>query len=487
MRLLSKQNKHKGKRDRRNIFTLLGLFVALVLCVVAFTPLNTRITQGLDIQGGLSIIMTAKTDDGSAVTDDQMNSALNIIQNRVNALGASEATVQRQGSDSILVQIPGIDSAEEALQSIGQTGKLEFVDLRDITDETAVTAIRSGGVASSSETDITGRISANTTGEGMGVTLEPGTYTAFMTGESIENVTIGNQQNSSYYAVDLRLDSTGTEAFSKVSSELVATHGQIAIVLDGVVQSAPAVQSAITNGQVEITGGYSQAGATALKAVLESGSLPITLEYSQSQVVGPTLGQQSLQAGLYAALFGLALVAVYLIVFYKGLGVITAVNLIVFAVLYLGILAVLSYFDVFALSLAGIAGIVLTIGMAADSSILVLERFKEELRMGRSVKAASISGVRHAIGTSIDADLVTFVSALALFLIALGSVKGFGLTLGLGIICDIITMLAFKAPIIRLLAPKAIASHPGFWGTTVDLHEGELAQQAALAKGAARV
>jgi SecD/SecF fusion protein len=246
--------------------------------------------------------------------------------------------------------------------------------------------------------------------------------------------------------------------------------------LDGYVQSAPAVQNAITNGNVSITGNYAVNQANQLKTILQSGSLPVTLDVATAQVVGPTLGQDSLRAGILVALIGLVLVALYLLLFYKGIGLLTAGAVGVFAVLYLGVLALLSYFGLFALSLAGIAGIVLAIGVAADSSILVLERFKEEIRMGRSVRAASITGVRHAIITSIDADLVTLVSALALFFIAVGSVKGFGLTLALGVICDIATMLIFKAPIIRLLAPQVITRHPGFWGIKED-------EELALASG----
>ena len=169
-------------------------------------------------------------------------------------------------------------------------------------------------------------------------------------------------------------------------------------------------------------------------------------------------------SGLLVAILGLPLVILYLIAFYRGLGLLTAVDMMVFAVFYLGLLASLSAFGLFSLSLAGIAGIVLTIGMAADSSILVLERFREEIRMGRSVRAASITGVRHGIETSIDADLVTLVSALTLFFLASASVKGFGMTLALGIVCDIVMMLLLKAPLNRLLAPKVIARHPGFWG-----------------------
>ena len=229
-------------------------------------------------------------------------------------------------------------------------------------------------------------------------------------------------------------------------------------------QSAPAVQSEITGGQVSITGGYDKEAASSMETVLESGSLPVSFEYAQSQVVGPTLGQDALTSGVLVAAIGLALVMLYLLVFYQGLGLITAAAMAVFAVLYLGILALLSHFGLFSLSMAGIAGVVLTIGMAADSSILTLERFREEIRMGRSVRAASVTGVRHGILTSIDADLVTMVSALTLFFLASASVKGFGLTLALGIICDIVMMLLFKAPIIRLLAPKCIAKHPSFWG-----------------------
>ncbi|MCL2756692.1 MAG: MMPL family transporter, partial [Coriobacteriia bacterium] len=169
-----------------------------------------------------------------------------------------------------------------------------------------------------------------------------------------------------------------------------------------------------------------------------------------------------------------------------------AAAIFVFAVLYVSVLVLLSttlpnWFNIsplFTLSLPGIAGIVLSIGVAADSSILILERFKEEIRMGRSVRASSITGVKHAIITSIDADLVALVSALALFFIAVGAVKGFGLTLAFGVICDILTMLLFKAPLIRLLAPKVIARHPGFWGIKEDeelaMASGELDRLSAL-------
>lgn len=447
------KKRRRHPRDTHNITLIVILVCILTFSVFMFYPPATKITQGLDIQGGLSVIMTATHTDNSTVTSDEMDQAVSIITARVNKLGASEATVQLDGTDSILIQIPGVEDAQTALSTIGATGTLEFVDLNDITDQSEITAIENGQT---------------------GQTLDPSTYTAFMTGKSITKVSVGQEsKGSAYYAVNLTLDADGTKAFSDTSTALYQTKGQIAILLDGVVQSAPQVDSAITSGQVAITGKYTLDSAKNLQTILESGALPVTLTMSQSQTVGPTLGQQSLSAGLLAAGLGMLVVMIYLLFFYEGLGVLTAVNMGVFAALYLGILAVLSYFGLFALSLSGLAGIVLTIGMAADSSILVLERFREEIRMGRSVKAASITGVKHGIGTSIDADVVTFVSAIVLFAIAVGSVKGFGLTLALGIVCDIITMLLFKAPAIRLLAPGLMAHHPGFWGIKGDQQEGK--------------
>ena len=432
--------------------------------IVMFTPPQEKINQGLDIQGGLSVVLTAHNNDGSDVSTEDMESSRAIIENRVNALGASEAVVQIQGNDQILVQIPGLSDTEEALNTIGKTGKLEFARLDSFTDSDVKTKIQNGQYGTQGTvTDAFGNSFPSE--EVQHLKVEEGTYTPIITGSNLEKVDVGQaSQTSTDYAVNLRLDSEGTKAFAEATEDLAPTKGQIVIILDGEVQSAPAVQSVISDGNVSITGGYTLDAAKQMKTVLESGSLPVSFEYAQSQVVGPTLGQDALQSGVLVALIGLVVVMIYLLVFYEGLGVITAAAMAVFAAIYLGILALLSAFDQFSLSMAGIAGVVLTIGMAADSSILTLERFREEIRMGRSVRAASITGVRHGILTSIDADLVTLVSALTLFFLASASVKGFGMTLALGIVCDIVMMLLFKAPLIRLLAPKLIAKHPKFWG-----------------------
>ena len=469
--------------DRRNVWLLILTTLLIVVSVVLFAPPNEKINQGLDIQGGLSVVLTAKSTDGAPVTPEDMEKSRAIIESRVNALGASEATVQEQGNDQILVQIPGLADTEEALATIGRTGSLEFARLDSFTDEDVKNAIDSG--QTSGEGTVTDEFgNAFPSGQVEHMAVEAGTYTPIVTGADITNVTIGREsEGSTYYSVNITLNSQGAKAFADASRDLVADHGKIVIILDGEVQSAPAVQSEIPNGEVSITGQYSLEDAKALQTILESGSLPVSFEYAQSQVVGPTLGQDALVSGVVVALIGLAVVMLYLLFFYKGLGIITAAAMAVFAVLYLGILAALSAFHLFSLSLAGIAGIVLTIGMAADSSILTVERFREEIRMGRSVKAASITGVKHAIFTSIDADLVTMVSALCLFFLAAASVKGFGMTLALGIICDIAMMLIFKAPLIRLLAPKVIAKHPGFWGIKDSIEASKGYAELAAAEG----
>ncbi|MEC4175682.1 protein translocase subunit SecD [Adlercreutzia sp. R7] len=469
--------------DRRNVWLLILTTLLIVVSVVLFVPPQDKINQGLDIQGGLSVVLTAKSTDGEAVTPEDMEKSRAIIESRVNALGASEATVQEQGTDQILVQIPGLSDTEEALATIGRTGSLEFARLDSFTDEDVKEAIENNQYAGEGTvTDEFGNVFPS--GKSEHLEVQPGTYTPIVTGADITNVTIGKaSETSSDYAVNIDLNSQGAEAFAQASRDLVADHGLIVIILDGEVQSAPAIQSEIPNGHVQITGHYTLDEAKNLQTILESGSLPVSFEYAQSQVVGPTLGQDALFSGVIVALIGLAVVMLYLLLFYKGLGLITAAAMAVFAVLYLGILAALSAFHLFSLSLAGIAGIVLTIGMAADSSILTVERFREEIRMGRSVKAASITGVKHAIFTSIDADLVTMVSALCLFFLAASSVKGFGMTLALGIICDIVMMLIFKAPLIRLLAPKVIAKHPGFWGIKDSIDASKGYAELAAAEG----
>ncbi|MDR2714214.1 MAG: protein translocase subunit SecD [Coriobacteriales bacterium] len=507
-----KPKKKPGQsRNHVMLLTLLALLVATSF--VLFMPPNESIKRGLDVQGGLSVILEAKKTDDKDPTSEEMTAARQIVERRVNLLGASEATVQVQGNNQLLVQIPGVVDQAQAVSTIGKTGVLHFVNVADLENKSAIEALESGVYVTDQEInrklafgdlepgqiinakpdEQTGRVpmgiyttldigGGDEDSEGDSsyyqlISIDEKDYTPIFTGADITQVTVGLDNGvGPDYSVGLELNRTAAQAFKEVTTQLAPTKGKIAIVLDGAIQSAPAVQTVIGDGRVSITGNYNLQEADSLKTILQSGSLPVSLSVINAQVVGPTLGQESLMAGILVALIGLALVALYLLFFYKGIGLLTAAAVGVFAILYLGVLALLSSLGFFALSLAGIAGIVLSIGVAADSSILVLERFKEEIRMGRSVRAASQTGVWHAIKTSLDADFVTLISALALFFIAVGTVKGFGLTLAIGVVCDIITMILFKAPVVRLLAPRFIAKHPGFWGVKED-------EEFALASG----
>ncbi len=428
-------------QKQRNILLLSIALVLMVGSWVLLWPPADKITQGLDIQGGLSVILTAQKSATTPVTASVMDRAELIVRNRVDRLGVREASIQRQGNDSLLVQIPGIKNANEALAVLGSTGQLEFVDVASIQDSATVTAITNGD---------------------KNVKLKKGTYKPFMTGEVVKTATVSQDQNTAQIVVNVTMDSKGTKTWGDYTTSNVGK--LVAIVLDGTVQSAPQVNEPIRDGRTQISGSFTAESAKQLKTVLETGALPVTLEFSESRVVGPTLGQDSLRQGVLAVLIGLALVALYVVVFYRGLGLLTVGALIVFASFFLGILAMLSQFGVFALTLPGIAGIVLTIGLAADSSILILERFKEEVRMGKTIRSAANSGSKHGILTSVDADLVTFVSAAVLYAVAIGPVRGFALTLMIGIACDITMMLLFKRPALVLLGESAIGKAPVFWG-----------------------
>ncbi len=435
---------------QQNVLALVVTVVLLAVAVWQFTPLNTKIRKGLDLQGGLSVILTAQGTAKSPVTVDAMNGAERIVRNRVDRLGVSEASIQLQGGNSILVQIPGIKDPQQALDLLKSTGQLLFVawDSIPATQQTAwdgYLAQLDRGAATTAPASI-----------------DASSVKVILDGSVVTDARVGAQSNTNNPLVSMTFNAKGTSEWSTFTSNNVGK--RVAIVLDGIVQSAPVIQTPITDGRSEITGKFSAAQAKNLATVLETGALPVTLVFSSSDVVGPTLGAESLSKGLAAALIGLGLVALYMAIYYRGLGVLTWLSLGAFATLFLGVLAVLSQLGAFALSLPGLAGMVLTIGLAADTSILILERFKEEVRMGKTYRSAAKSGSRHAIGTSIDADLVTFVSAIFLFAFAIGPVKGFALTLMIGIVCDLTIGILFTRSILIMLAESVIAKVPAFFG-----------------------
>lgn len=346
---------------QRNILSLVLIAILVIGSWALFWPPKTKITQGLDLQGGLSVILTAQPTASTPITNDAMQRATTIVQNRVDKLGASEASVQRQGNDSILIQLPGVKNAQEALKVLGSTGQLEFVDVASITDSATVAAIQN------MRTDTAAKDRPQ---------LKAGTYQpigapgAALTGGVIKTAEVGTDSTNGQIVVNVTFDTNGTRAWADYTARNIGK--QVAIVLDGVVQSAPVVQSAIPDGRTEISGSFNADTAKYLATVLQTGALPVSLKPSDTRVVGPTLGQDSLRAALLAALAGLIVVSIYLLFFYRALGGLAVVALGIFASLYLGALALLSSLNVFAMSLPGLAGVVLTIGIATDTSILIV-------------------------------------------------------------------------------------------------------------------
>jgi protein-export membrane protein SecD len=430
-----------------------SLAAVLVLCVIAvflFWPPGTQIKQGLDLQGGLSVILTA---DKANVQAADMERALLIVQNRVNGLGVSEATVQREGATSILVQLPGVKDAESALKVLGSTGQLEFVDWNSVP---ATQAAQWDAYMTAQDSGVETKSPAP---------LKKGEYIVLLTGEVITSAAAeADTSKPGNYAVSMQFNPAGTATWGTITTEYAKTSRRVAIVLDGQVQSAPQVISAILDGSSQITGTFSADQAKRLSTVLQTGALPVSLKFSDTQEVGPTLGQASLQQGLLAVIAGLFIVAIYLAIYYRGLGVLSWLSLAAFGIIYLGVLAALSRAGAFALSLPGIAGLVLSIGMAADTSILIFERFREEVDMGKSPRTAAKSGTKHALLTSIDADVVTFVSAIFIYAIAIGPVRGFALTLILGLIIDLSVGILFTRPMVMILAETVVAKMPALWG-----------------------
>ena len=434
-----------------NTLALVALAALMALSAWQFWPVEDKITQGLDIKGGLSVTLTAEPLSGAELSEDTMSRVETILTERVNGFGVSEATVQRQGQNAFLVQLPGVQNAQDALELLGEPGKLEFVDMSSVTDTATIELIGK-------------HLDAEYSGETTSLPkLDETGYTAFMTGEVITDAIVTADELGNP-AVSVSMSKEGSEVWGEVTSRLAAFQGQVMIALDGYAKSAPAVQTAILDGNTLITGSFTVDEAKGLAAILQSGAMPAAIEIDEARVVGPTLGKESLNQGLMAGLVGVALVALFMIAYYRGLGLVSVLSLLAYGVLMMGSLGILSRMNAFALTLPGIAGLILGIGVAADTSILIFERLQEEIESGKTHRSAAKSAVRHAIATSIDADIVTLVSAIALYAFAIGPVRGFAFTLILGIVIDLIAALLFTGPVVRMLAEGTMSKAPAFWG-----------------------
>ncbi len=446
----------------------------------------------LDLQGGTQIILAPLVSEGQDVTEEQLTQAVSIIRQRVDAGGVAEAEVSTQGGSNIVVSIPGTPD-EATLERIRSSAKLEFrpvlvtgfveiteeVNPDDVliegenpetqpTDASDVAWITPGLEAaytqlSCEQLDALGANVADPTKPL--VTCSEEGITKFILGpvevggETIDDAVAGlvpGPQGSvtTEWGVFLDFNDVGTEGFRTVTERLVVLEGvrnQFAIVLDGKVISAPRTLGAITDGNPQISGSFTQESAVLLADQLKFGALPIGFEVQSAETITATLGLSQLQSGLLAGAIGLLLVVLYSLVQYRMLGLVTVFSLTTAFILSYFVITYLSNSQGYRLSLAGVAGLIVAIGITADSFIVFFERIRDELRDGRVLESAISAAWRRAFRTILASDAVGFLAAAVLFILAVGNVRGFAFTLGITTIVDLIIVALFTQPLMQLL------------------------------------
>ncbi len=416
-----------------------GIIFLLVIAIVAslsymaiygiqigeynISPLKEQVKLGLDLEGGVFVVLEAQTDVTGEVLKRKMQEAKSIIDQRVNSLGVTEPTIVIEGDNRIRVELPGIKNTQRALELIGKTAKLEFIDPK-------------GNIV--------------------------------VTGENIkksdpayqEDRTTGKQEA----VVSLEFDSEGAKKFSQATRELSKkTNVQekiIYIVLDDEVISSPVVNDSITDGKAIIEGDFAIEEASNLATLIRAGALPVEMKEVQSSVIGPTLGLKSLDKSVFAALIGLILIFIFMIIFYRIPGLVADIGLTIYILIVLGAMVSLNA----TLTLPGIAGLILSIGMAVDANVVIFERIKEELRLGKTLRSAVDSGFKRALSTVLDANITTLIAGIVLFNFGTGPIKGFAVTLIIGLIASLITAVFITKTLIKLVIGMNIAKNKKLYG-----------------------
>lgn len=399
---------------------LLMLLVAIGLSILSYRGIGAegkfgvnQIEQGLDLSGGVDIVYEA---DQEFVTEAEMNAAISLLQGRLDWNGWTEAEVAREGSKRIRVQIPGVENAEEAIEQIGQTAQLSFVDS-------------------------TGKV----------------LLTGDMVAAAEKQVGAVDENSPSMPYVALEFNEEGKKLFAEATEANIGK--VIHIVMDDEIISSPVVQTVITDGQAMITGQFSGEEAEELASLIRAGSLPFDLNVLQMKNVGARLGADALSGGVKAGFVGVALVLIFMIGKYKLLGLAADWAL----VIYIGLeLVLLSLFHV-TLTLPGIAGLVLSIGMAVDANIVIFERIKEELISGNTLRVSIRNGFKRATPAILDGNVTTLIAAIILFFLGSGTIKGFATTLMIGIILSMFTALFITRLIVKGLMQAGV-HNPKYYG-----------------------
>lgn len=353
-------------------------------------PIKKAVKLGLDLQGGVSVLLEAKPKPGETVTNEKMNGAVEVIRGRVDQLGVAEPIIARQGQTRIWVQLPGVKDSQKALDIIGKTASLEFVG-------------PDGSV--------------------------------ILTGDNVRDAKAVYGANHEPM-VSLKLDSAGAKKFKDATTKFLGK--PIAIKLDKQVISAPTVEDIIPNGEAVITNMQDIDKAGELATLIRAGALPVDLVQRQVMAVGPTLGVDSLNKSLRAGEFGIILVLLFMLLYYRLPGLVADFALLIYVMLVLIIFVAIGA----TLTLPGIAGFILSIGMAVDANVLIFERLKEELRNGKSLRAAIDAGFHRAFSAIVDSNLTTIIAGIVLLYFGSGPIKGFAVTLILGNIISLFTAIS---------------------------------------------
>ena len=407
--------------------------VAIATFQIAFAPVRIvhwqpeflaprlHLNLGLDLQGGSHLVLEAQDSPAAPATPEAVDAALRVIQNRIDQLGVVEPTLERQGSRRIIIELPGIQDPQRAIDLIGKTALLEFVD----TGNTPV--------PEHARWSTDGKTIRLPTPNAQPVPLEK---KVILTGADLADAQAGFDQNTGQPIVNFQFKGPGARTFEQFTASHIGQY--LTIVLDNEVISSPVIRTAITGGRGQISGGFHDlTDARTLAVLLRGGALPVPVEVVENRTIGALLGRDSIEKSLRAGWIGGVMVVLFMALYYGFPGILAVVALALYVLLVLGTLVALRA----TLTLPGIAGIILSVGMAVDANVIIFEKVKEELRAGKTLWAALQSGWNRAFVTIVDSNVTTLLAALVLFVLGSGPIRGFAVTLSIGVLASMYTAI----------------------------------------------
>lgn len=428
--------------ERRALYKTILILAVLSICAYFAFPLDKRISLGLDLKGGMHLLLKVDRSHLSGqAKDDAVDRAVEVIRNRIDEFGVRETSIQKQGEDEIVVQLPGVTDRQRAMDIIGKTALLEFKLV--VSDPEKIKAATEGTVPEGYE------LKRNEE-ESEFLLLEK---QAVLTGDALTDASMRfDQSEFNEPIVAIKFNSAGAKKFAQLTADNIGK--RLAIVLDGKVQSAPRIKEAIPSGEAVITGRFDIQQAQDLSLILRVGALPAPMHVEEERTIGPLLGQDSINKGVRASVIGGVLVFAFMALYYLLAGLISDVALLLNLLIILGGLGILPMMfpGVSAtLTLPGIAGIVLSLGMAVDANVLINERIREELAGGRPLRTAIANGYSRAFSAILDSNLTTLIAAFLLFQFGTGPIRGFAVTLTIGLVSSMFTTIVVTRTIFEIL------------------------------------